>query len=163
MIDFHLSELYNVETKALNQAVKRNLKRFPLDFMFQLTEKEWRALKMAMSNTLTNNEVDDMWSQIVTTSKRRLAHLPYAFTEQGVAMLSSVLRSDRAIDLNIVIMRAFVILRQHLTNYSELSQRITSLEKQTNRKFKDIHDAIHHLMSTENAPEIGFKQSNRNP
>ncbi len=120
IIDFHLAELYNVETKALNQGVKRNLRRFPDDFMFQLNAKEWAALKneIAISNaesdavkSLTINSQGGMRSQIVTASKRNKSLLPYVFTEQGVAMLSSVLKSERAIDVNIAIMRSFVILR----------------------------------------------------
>jgi hypothetical protein len=84
MIDFHLAELYNVETKALNQAVKRNLRRFPDDFMFQLTAKEWQSLKDGIS--ISNAETNHMWSQIVTTSTRRKGYSPFAFTEPGVAM-----------------------------------------------------------------------------
>ena len=102
-----------------------------------------------------------MRSQIVTASKRNLAHVPYGFTEQGIAMLSSVLKSDRAIDVNIAIMRAFVILRQHLTNYEELTEKISTLEKQMNRKFKDVYEALNYLMSSNQASEIGFKQASK--
>lgn len=157
MLDFHLAELYQVETKALNQGVKRNLKRFPDDFMFQLTSTEWRTI-----NHLKDNDVKGMWSQIVTTSRRRKSYAPYAFTKQGVAMLSSVLTSDRAIDVNIAIMRAFVTLRQHLTNYEELTEKISTLEKQMNRKFKDVYEALNYLMASNQSPKIGFKQSSKN-
>lgn len=161
MIDFHLAELYNVETKALNQAVKRNLRRFPIDFMFQLSGNDWDALKTDIATQFEGT--NRMRSQIVTTSRRRSDNLPYAFTEPGVAMLSSVLKSDRAIDVNITIIRTFIILRQYISDYSELSKRITALEKQTNRKFKDIHEALDYLMSSKPATEIGFKQASRTP
>lgn len=184
MLDFHLSELYQVETKALNQGVKRNPKRFPNDFMFQLTKKEWQALKAQFSgdnadsgildmrsqivtssdiaNPLNDKTIRHMRSQFVTASKRNKSLLPYAFTEQGVAMLSSVLKSERAIEVNVSIIRAFVILRQHLTNYEDLSEKISELEKQTNRKFKDVYEAIDYLANRDSSPEIGFKQSGRN-
>lgn len=154
MMDFHLAELYDVETKALNQAVKRNLNRFPSDFMIQLNPHEWSVLKAEMAVS----EVETTWSQIVTTSRPK-KNLPYAFTEQGVAMLSSVLKSDRAVAMNITIMRAFVILRQYLMNYEELSKRIDALEKEMNRKFKDIHEALNYLLQKDPPREIGFKQA----
>lgn len=170
MLDSHLAELYQVETKALNQAVKRNLRRFPEDFMFQLDAKEWQGLKNLRSQTvtssstpndLTNSGMANMWSQIVTTSRRRKGHTPFAFTEQGVAMLSSVLTSDRAIDVNINIMRTFVTLRQHLTNYEELTRKISTLEKQMNRKFKDVYEALDYLMASNQTTEIGFRQATK--
>ena len=112
MLDYDLVKLYQVETRALNQAVKRNIKRFPADFMFQLTEEEW----------LINS------SQIVTSSNRPKTALPYAFTEQGVAMLSGILHSDVAIDANIAIMRAFVRVREYLSEASSLSTEIQALK-----------------------------------
>ena len=112
MMDYDLAKLYNVETRALNQAVKRNIKRFPPDFMFQLTEEEW----------LTNS------SQFVTSSHRPKTALPYAFTEQGVAMLSGLLHSDIAIEANIAIMRAFVRVREYLSAASSLSAEIQTLK-----------------------------------
>jgi len=164
MIDFHLAELYGVETKALNQGVKRNLKRFPPDFMFQLTAREWEVLKDEIALSSSEADVSILRSQIVTAksyegSKRR--SIPYVFTEQGVAMLSTVLKSDRAIDVNITIMRAFVILRHHTSNYKELSERIDALERQMNRKFKNVHEALNALFREKATPEIGFKQSGR--
>jgi hypothetical protein len=166
MIDFHLSELYGVQTRALNQAVKRNLRRFPDDFMFQLTTKEWEAIKneMAISaaDTLVATGSRQRLSQIVTAS-RNLKNLPYAFTEPGVAMLSSVLKSDRAIDVNITTIRTFIMLRQYISNYTELSNKVSALEKQMNRKFKDIHEALNYLMDTSPPSEIGFKQATKNP
>ena len=111
MLDFDLARLYQVETRVLNQSVKRNLKRFPSDFMFQLTEEEW----------LTNS------SQIVMTSNRPKSALPYAFTEQGVAMLSGLLKSDVAIAANIAIMRAFVQIREYLLAASTVSAELKEL------------------------------------
>ena len=111
MLDFDLARLYQVETRVLNQSVKRNLKRFPSDFMFQLTEEEW----------ITNS------SQIVMTSNRPKSALPYAFTEQGVAMLSGLLKSDVAIAANIAIMRAFVQVREYLLAASTVSAELKEL------------------------------------
>ena len=111
MLDYDLAGLYEVETKIFNQAVKRNIKRFPKDFMFQLTRAEWNGLKMLTnSQELEVQSVTNNRSQIVTGSQRHRSGtaLPYAFTEQGVAMLSGILNSDRAINMNIAIMRAFV-------------------------------------------------------
>ena len=112
MLDYDLAKLYHVQTRALNQAVKRNLKRFPSDFMFQLTEEEWFANS----------------SQIVTSSNRPKTALPYAFTEQGVAMLSGLLHSDIAIAANIAIMRAFVRVREYLSAVSSISADIQELK-----------------------------------
>jgi ORF6N domain len=149
MLDFQLAELYEVETRMLNQAVKRNINRFPNDFMIQLSTEEWSILK----------------SQFVISKMEKRGgtqKLPYAFTEQGVAMLSSVLKSKKAIDVNIAIMRAFVMLRQHLADYQDLKNEINILEKEMNRKFKDINEALHYLLSPKSKPiEIGFKQKAR--
>ncbi len=133
MLDSDLAALYGVETKVLNQAVSRNIERFPGDFMFQLTEAEATRLR----------------SQIVTLKPGRGQHrkyLPYAFTEQGVAMLSSVLHSPRAIAVNVEIMRAFVRLRQMLTSNAELARRLDNLEKKYDAQFKVVFDAIRELM-----------------
>ena len=148
LLDSDLAALYGVATKALVQAVKRNLERFPADFMFQLTEQEVRALR----------------SQFVTldeTSARRGRHakyLPYAFTEQGVAMLSSVLRSRRAVQVNVEIMRAFVRLRSLIAHNSELARRLDALESKYDRQFKVVFDAIRELMAPPASPKrrIGF-------
>lgn len=146
MLDKHLADLYEVEPKTLNQAVKRNIERFPEDFMFQLTEEEAALLR----------------SQIVTLKTGRGQHskyLPYAFTEQGVAMLSSVLRSERAIQVNIEIMRTFVRLRQMLAGNAELARKLAALEKKYDARFKAVFEAIHDLMSpSENKKKrpIGF-------
>jgi hypothetical protein len=124
MLDQDLAELYEVAPRALIQAVKRNLDRFPEDFCFQLTDTEAAAMR----------------SQFVIASKRNIRYLPYAFTEQGIAMLSSVLRSQRAVKVNIAIMRAFVKIREIMATHTELSKKITELEQATSTKFKQ-HDA----------------------
>lgn len=138
-----LAEMYGVETRALVQAVKRNRERFPKDFMFQLTEKEFESLK----------------SQIVTSSWGGLRRArPYAFTEQGVAMLSSVLNSKRAVQVNIAIMRAFVRLRDMIASNKELARRLAELERKYDRQFKVVFDAIRELMTPPKTPvrRIGF-------
>ncbi len=126
MLDFDLAELYEVETRVLNQAVKRNNKRFPSDFMFQLTNKEF----------------DNLMSQIVISSWGGTRKLPYAFTEHGVTMLASVLRSERAIDINIQIVRAFIALRQYALGYAELNQKLETFMVETNMQFSDIYQAL---------------------
>ena len=145
MLDSDLAELYEVEVKVLNQAVKRNIKRFPVDFMFQLTTEESEFLR----------------SQVVTLKTGRGTHrkyLPYAFTEQGVAMLSSVLNSERAIKVNIEIMRSFVRLRQMLSSNAELARKLAALEKKYDVQFKAVFDAIRQLMAPPVKPKrkIGY-------
>ncbi|MBU1094898.1 MAG: DNA-binding protein [Ignavibacteriae bacterium HGW-Ignavibacteriae-2] len=149
LIDSDLSELYGVETKKLIQAVKRNIVRFPNDFMFQLTKKEFEILR----------------SQIGTSSWGGRRYPPYVFTEQGVAMLSSVLNSERAIKVNIEIMRAFVAMRKYMQSNKGLSKKITLLEKELNDKISMqqeqivlIFETINNLMDEETKPkrEIGY-------
>jgi ORF6N domain len=142
LLSQQLAELYGVDTKALNQAVARNRERFPDDFMFQLSKEELENLK----------------SQIVTSSWGGIRTPPYAFTEQGVAMLSSVLHSDRAVHVNIEIMRAFVQLRQMLASNAGLARKLETLEKKYDRQFKIVFDAIRRLMSPPEPKrrEIGF-------
>jgi len=143
MLSTDLAELYQVAPRALVQAVKRNIARFPKDFMFQLTEEEFSNLK----------------SQIVISSWGGLRRArPYAFTEQGVAMLSSVLRSKRAIQVNIEIMRAFVRLRRMLASNKELARRLDALEKKYDAQFKVVFDAIRELMKPPESKKrpIGF-------
>ncbi|MEP6603248.1 MAG: ORF6N domain-containing protein [Spartobacteria bacterium] len=143
MLAPHLAELYGVETKMLNRAVKRNISRFPRDFMFQLTPDEWKSLKY----------------QVGTSNRGGIRRaLPYAFTEQGVAMLSSVLQSARAVQVNIAIMRAFVRLREMLLSNADLARKLNSLEKKYDAQFKIVFDAIRELMiPPEPAPRrIGF-------
>ncbi len=145
MLSFDLSALYGVQPKALVQAVKRNIDRFPQDFMFQLSDGEFRNLK----------------SQFVTSSwggLRRAA--PYAFTEQGVAMLSSVLRSKRAVQVNINIMRAFVRLREMMAGHQDLAKKLAELERKYDAQFKVVFDAIRNLMeppATTKQKQIGFR------
>lgn len=127
MLDYDLAQLYEVLTKALNQAVKRNLTRFPQDFMFRLTREEWDNLRSQM---VTVSTLNDMRSQIVTSSpdRRHIDLTPYAFREQGVAMLSAVLRSDKAVQMNIAIMRAFVEMRRILTDQTEVMIQLNELK-----------------------------------
>ena len=145
MLDFDLALLYNVETRILKQAVRRNISRFPEDFMFELSEIEMNSLR----------------SQIVTLKKGRGQHskyLPFAFTEQGIAMLSSVLNSEKAIEINISIIRAFVTIRQFSLTYAELKTRIEEIENQ----FPDIYKALNYLVDKDKNPKternkIGYK------
>ena len=145
MLDAHLAELYGVSVGRLNEAVKRNRNRFPDDFMFQLTKYEFEDLKSQFAISSSG------WGG------RR--HPPYAFTEQGVAMLSSVLRSRRAIRVNIEIMRAFVRLWQMLASHKELARKLDALEKKYDAQFKVVFDAIRELMTPAELPprrRIGF-------
>lgn len=144
MLDRDLAELYEVETRVLNQAVRRNMKRFPLDFMFSLTREEIMNL-----------------SQIVTSSKIKHAPNVFVFTEQGVAMLSSVLNSERAILVNVQIIRAFTRLRELLLTHAELRKKIEDMEKRYDQKFQIVFEAIRELIegSIEDKPKkkIGFQ------
>ena len=168
MLDFHLAELYEVPTKALNQAVGRNIERFPEDFMFQLTWEETDLVSRSQIVTLkpettSNSEgkAGNPRSQIVTLeSGQNLKYRPYAFTEQGVAMLSSVLRSPRAVAVNIAVIRTFVKLRQLLLENADLSRRLDALERKFDAQFKVVFDTISELMKpvtpAESRREIGF-------
>ncbi len=134
MLSFHLSVLYATETKALIQAVKRNLDRFPDDFMFQLSLEELESLR-SQNVTLEG-----------TGKGQHLKYLPYAFTQEGVAMLSSILRSSRAVQVNIAIMRAFVKLRELMSEHRELADKINSLEKRYDAQFKVVFNSIRELI-----------------
>ena len=139
MIDFHLAELYEVVTKRLNEQVKRNISRFPVSFMFQLSDNEWENLRSQIATTPRN---ENLRSQIATTKRRTL---PYVFTEQGVAMLSAVLKSNTAISVSIQIMDAFVNMRRILLEKSLLIQRLDKLElkqTETDHKFEQIFKAL---------------------
>jgi phage regulator Rha-like protein len=144
MLDSDLAELYGVETKMLNRAVKRNLKRFPPDFMFQLNSQELHNLRFHFG---TSKE---------SPGGRR--YLPYVFTEQGVAMLSSVLRSERAVQINVLIMRAFVKLRELLATNKDLSEKLAAIEQKYDEKFRIVFLAIEQLMKEDEQPRkpIGF-------
>ncbi len=147
ILDADLAKLYSVETRALVQAVKRNAERFPYDFMFQLNAiefKNWRS-QIVISNP---------------SAKMGLRRPPYAFTEQGVAMLSSVLKSPRAVQVNIAIMRTFVRLREILSTHKELAGKLEELEKKYDKQFRVVFDAIRKLMTPEKPPptrRIGFR------
>jgi hypothetical protein len=147
MLSSDLAELYEVEVRILIQAVKRNSDRFPKDFMFQLSWEEASSLANPRSQF------------VILESGKNIKHLPYAFTEQGVAMLSTVLRSKRAVQVNIEIMRAFVYLRELLSSNKELTARLDALEKKHDSQFKLVFDAIRQLMTppTKDKIDIGFK------
>ena len=136
MLDYHLAELYQVETRALKQAVKRNIERFPDDFMFVLTKEE--------ANLLLSIGVSHF---VIPPDYNFGVAMPMAFTEQGVAMLSSVLRSKVAIEVNISIMRAFVLMRQMAVGYEELLKRIEELEVSTDAQFNELYQALTQLLS----------------
>ncbi len=136
MLDYHLAELYQVETRALKQAVKRNIERFPSDFMFVLTKDE--------ANLLLSIGVSHF---VIPPDYNFGIAMPMAFTEQGVAMLSSVLRSKVAIEVNISIMRAFVLMRQMVIGYEELLKRIEELEVSTDAQFNELYQALTQLLS----------------
>ena len=152
MLDADLAVLYEVETKALNRAVKRNLERFPADFMFQLTAEEARILRCSSG-------ASTLRSQIGTSSWGGRRYRPYAFTEQGVAMLSSVLRSPRAVQVNVEIMRAFVRLRSILASHAQLARKLDALERKYDAQFKVVFDALRELMAPPGKPHppIGFR------
>jgi len=148
ILDYDLAELYGVSTKALKQAVRRNLSRFPQDFMFRISKREFESLR----------------SQIVTSNRGGTRYMPYAFTEQGVAMLSSVLNSRNAIKINIEIMRAFVLMRKYALTNEKLSVKLKRLERKFNRRFRNIGEALTYLLQQNKIQQsqsvrrrIGFK------
>lgn len=147
MLSSDLAALYEVPVKVLMQAVKRNIARFPMDFMFQLSSDDLEAMRLQSASAQTGEMPNDLKSQIVISSWGGTRKLPYAFTEQGIAMLSSVLRSPRAIQVNIEIMRAFVRLRRILSEHKELSRRIDELENRYDEKFRSVFEAIRCLMA----------------
>ena len=153
MFDFDLAELYNTETKRLKEAVRRNIARFPSDFMFELSKKEFDSLR----------------TQIATSKRGGTRYMPFAFTEQGVAMLASVLNSPKAIEINIQIVRAFVFLRQYSLSHKDLAKKLKELEKKYDRQFKDVYEAINYLLQKDKQEielrerkRIGFKNETRN-
>ncbi|MBW7840570.1 MAG: ORF6N domain-containing protein [Chitinophagaceae bacterium] len=168
MLDYDLAALYEVQTKVLNQAVKRNIKRFPEDFMFRLNADEWQSMR---SQTVTTSEtIKRSASPFVTASqkKRNINVLPYAFTEQGVAMLSGVLNSDRAINMNIAIMRAFVEVRRVLLQQTDIKDQLRLIQERTTEhdvQLSHIYDSIENLLDEKAAQRkweerepIGFKK-----
>jgi len=146
MLDFDLAELYEVETRGLKQAVRRNIDRFPEDFMFQLTKTEWQEL-------IT---ICDKLPEGIKFSPA----MPYAFTEQGVAMLSSVLKSKKALQVNILIMRTFVLMRQYALSHKDLTVKLQEFESLYNKQFKDVYDALNYLLQKDTL-ESDQKQRNR--
>ena len=149
MLDMDLAKMYQIETKRLKEAVRRNSRRFPPDFMFELTSNEWENLR----------------TQFASSSWGGKRYLPFAFSEHGIAMLSSVLHSDVAIEINISIMRAFVHIRQWALSHEELALQLRDLEKRYDRKFVDIEEVLTYLMqkdqkkvSKSNRSRIGFKE-----
>ncbi|MBI5675214.1 MAG: ORF6N domain-containing protein [Nitrospirae bacterium] len=145
LLDSDLAELYGVEVKQLKRQVRRNIKRFPEDFMFELQKEEYESLRSHFG-TLKRGE--------------HSKYLPYAFTEQGVAMLSSVLNSDRAIEVNIQIMRALVKLRELIATHKDLARKLSDMEKKYDTQFKVVFDAIRQLMKPEESKKgkIGFRR-----
>ena len=145
MLNFDLADMYETETKYLRRSVKNNLKRFPPDFMFTLTKAEWETLRCSFS----------------TSNKRGgIRYMPYAFTEQGVSMLSGILNSDKAIGVNIAIMRALVFVRQYALNHKDLTDKLKELEIKYIHQFKDVYKAINYLMKKDKL-EIEQKQRRR--
>ena len=153
ILDFDLALLYKVETRVLNQAVKRNLQRFPLDFMFQLTENEYESIR----------------SQIVILKEngrgRHKKYLPFAFTEQGIAMLSGILNSEVAINVNIAIMRTFVMIRRFAIEHKELNSKLLEMESKYEKQFRDIYEALNFIIKRDETEtlqkernQIGYKK-----
>jgi hypothetical protein len=137
MLDYDLAELYETETKRLKEAVRRNIDRFPSDFMFELDTKEWEILR----------------TQFATSSWGGSRYQPFAFTEQGVAMLASVLNSPKAIQINIQIVRAFIVLRQYTLGYAELNKKLEMFIVESNIQFNDIYEALTELAKTKELEE----------
>ena len=149
ILDFELAKMYQTETKRLKESVRRNIKRFPPDFMFELSLQEWNLLR----------------TQFATSKKGGTTRPPFAFTEQGVAMLSSVLNSEIAIEVNINIMRTFVLMRQFALTYQELSEQLKDLENRHNQKFDDIEQVLKYLIQKDKKQiqegerkQVGYKK-----
>jgi len=174
MLDFDLAELYEVETKRLNEQVHRNIARFPKDFMFRLTTEEWNYIWSQLKTSLVNKQAAN-WSQIATSSKkhRGKVYLPYAFTEHGVTMLASILRSEKAVKMNIAIVRAFIALRELGIQHKDLSNQLNQLRQEMYDRLGDhdtqlaaIYNAIEKMIKEKEAQKkhwedrerIGFKK-----
>lgn len=149
MFDFHLAEMFETNTKSINLAVKRNLDRFPGDFMFLLTKKEWESLRL----------------QIETSKRGGRRYIPHVFTEHGVTMLANLLKSQIAIKMSLMVVRAFILLRQMVYQYKDLDDKIRRLEKKYNKQFKNIYEALKVLLYEKelqkdwnNRERIGFKK-----
>lgn len=172
MLDFDLASLYEVETRVLNQAVKRNIQRFPEDFMFQLTKQEFENLRIEINNLDMSSQIvmtydPNLMSQIVISSYGGTRKMPYAFTEQGVAMLSGVLRSEKAINMNIAIMRAFVDVRKILLKQSNINEQLLEIKERLGEhdvQLNELYDAMDNMLDEKIAQlkwkdreRIGFK------
>jgi hypothetical protein len=159
MFDKDLAELYGVETKVLNQSVKRNARRFPSDFMFQLSNKEADIFPRYQSGTLGTGIDERSRSQFVTLKRgQNIKYLPNVFTEQGVAMLSSVLNSERAIQVNIQIMRTFTQIRKMLVSHKDLREKLDKMEKKYDKQFRVVFETLRLLLKDDAKPakRIGF-------
>jgi hypothetical protein len=151
MLDFDLAALYEVETKVLNQAVKRNIQRFPEEFMFRLSREEWNNLRsQIVTSSLQNTENQKTKrSQVVTSGYGGIRYLPYAFTEHGVSMAAGILKSDKAVQMNIAIIRAFIALRKFAVQYSDLVEQLKELKDKIGNhdaQLNQIYDAIENLL-----------------
>lgn len=147
MFDFDLAEIYEVETKRINEAVRRNSERFPPKFMFRLTQEEWNIMRSQFATAYNQR-------------KRNIGITPFAFTEHGVTMLASVLRSKKAIQMNIIIVEAFIALKEFAFNYKELSDKLRQLETKYDQQFTDITEAINYLLQKDRI-EIEQKERRR--
>ncbi len=157
MLDFDLAELYETETKRLKEAVRRNIGRFPADFMFELSRKEYNILRTQFATLEDEGR------------GKHSKYSPYAFTEQGVAMLSSVLKGAKAIEVNIQIVRAFVFMRKYALTHKDLTEKLKELEGKYNKQFKDVHEAISYLLQNDKQKleqkerkRIGFRTDKKN-
>ncbi len=153
MLDSDLAELYETETKRLKEAVRRNIHRFPPDFMFELAK----------------NELESLRTQFASSNRGGTRYMPFAFTEQGVAMLASVLNSVKAIEINIQIVRAFVYLRQYALTHSDLTTKLKELESRYNKQFNDVYEALNYLLNKDKLlteqrqrKSIGYKTAGNN-
>lgn len=168
MLDFDLATLYGVETRALNQAVKRNIERFPEDFMFQLTGPEWLKVSAEMTGYQSVSASSSQIVMIDIPKNRKEKYLPYAFTEQGVAMLSGVLRSEKAVQMNIAIMRAFVAVRKALLQQVDIKEQLKEIKERLGEhdtQLSQIYDALENMLDEKAAQKkwdererIGFRK-----
>ena len=171
MLDYEIAEMYEVETKRINEQVKRNIERFPEDFMFQLTENEWEMMRSQIVTTSDSN-----WSQIATSSKkhRGKSYLPFAFTEHGVTMLASVLRSEKAVKVSIAVVRAFITLKQYIADRKNISKQINSIKDELSERIDEqdvqiieIYQVLDKLIQDKEEQKpvkrepIGFKSTNK--
>jgi ORF6N domain len=168
MLDFDLATLYGVETRALNQAVKRNIERFPEDFMFRLTVLEWDTMRSQIVTAYHHKNLPGEVQLIDNQQKRNIGVTPYAFTEQGVAMLSGVLRSEKAVQMNIAIMRAFVAVRKALLQKADIQEQLKEIKErlgENDTQLSQIYDALENMLDEKAAQKkwdererIGFRK-----